>query len=364
NEIIEGDDLPMRHIIKLMEKGEQYTISNHKAWRAKQKAMEKRYGTFEEAYDTLPQMLNILKSRNPRTYVAVQDRESIRPPNYLVMQRAFFAFGACIHVFQCSRQVLCVDGTFLTGKYRGQILIAVGADANNQIIQVGFAFVESENYESWLWFLQHLKWGVVQKRTSICIIHDRNADLLKAIKELQEDGDGAYYWPDMHSRWCMRHMGANFFKQFNSRRLMNMFKRLCKANQSTKFDELWKQLDEGTRTHIRSKQTNNNSQDVHVPQALEPIDDLIPSNGKKRRSSKNIKCFTHWIECEPNDKSALLHDTNGARHGIMTTNLAEAYNAVLRKLRPLPLIAIVKRHYAQDNDVDEDEAGRGVATNV
>uniref|UniRef100_A0A0E0DB97 Aminotransferase-like plant mobile domain-containing protein n=1 Tax=Oryza meridionalis TaxID=40149 RepID=A0A0E0DB97_9ORYZ len=146
----------------------------------------------------------------------------------------------------------------------------------------------------------------------------------------------------MHSRWCMRHMGANFFKQFNSRQLMNMFKRLCKANQPTKFDELWKQLDEGTRTHIRSKQTNNNPQDVHVPQALEPMDDLIPSNGKKRRSSKNIKCFTHWIECEPNDKWALLHDTNGARHGIMTTNLAEAYNAVLHKLRPLPLTAFVE----------------------
>nr|AAS98456.1 hypothetical protein [Oryza sativa Japonica Group] len=273
-EIIEGDDTACAAHNKTG--GESY----HKAWRAKQKAMEKIYGTFEEAYDTLPHMLNILKRRNPGTYVAVQDRESIYPPNYLVMQRAFFAFGACIHAFQCSRPVLCVDSTFLTGKYRGQILTAVGADANNQIIPVAFAFVESENYESWLWFLQHLKWGVVQKRTSICIIHDGNAGLLKAIKELQEDGDGAYYWPDMHSRWCMQHMGDNFFKQFNSPRLMNMFKRLYKENQSTKFDELWKQLDEGTRTHIRSKQTNNNPQD--------------------------------------------------------------AYNAILRKLRPLPLTAIVE----------------------
>ncbi|KAF0902633.1 hypothetical protein E2562_018264 [Oryza meyeriana var. granulata] len=43
------------------------------------------------------------------------------------------------------------------GKYRGQILTIVGADANNQIIPVAFAFVKSENYDSWLWFLQHLK---------------------------------------------------------------------------------------------------------------------------------------------------------------------------------------------------------------
>ena len=45
--------------------------------------------------------------------------------------------------------MLCVDGTFLTGKYKGQILTAIGQDGKNQIAPLAFAFVESENTESW-----------------------------------------------------------------------------------------------------------------------------------------------------------------------------------------------------------------------
>ena len=35
-----------------------------------------------------------------------------------------------------------VDGTFLTGQYRGQILTAIGVDGNNQIIPLAMEFVE------------------------------------------------------------------------------------------------------------------------------------------------------------------------------------------------------------------------------
>jgi hypothetical protein len=52
------------------------------------------------------------------------------------------------------RPVLCVDGTFLKAKYKGQILTAIGQDGNNQIVPLAFAFVESENTKSWLWFFQ------------------------------------------------------------------------------------------------------------------------------------------------------------------------------------------------------------------
>ena len=37
-----------------------------------------------------------------------------------------------------------------------------------------------------------------------------------------------------------------------------------------------------------------------------------------------------------------MHDTHGARYGVMTTNLAESYNFVLRGNRALPLTAIVE----------------------
>ena len=45
----------------------------------------------------------------------------------------------------------------------------------------------------------------------------------------------------------MRHLGANFFKQFRNKDLMNMFKRLCNQNQQRKFEALLKIPDERTR---------------------------------------------------------------------------------------------------------------------
>ena len=82
--------------------------------------------------------------------------------------------------------MLCIDGTFLTGKYKGTILTAIGVDCNNQIIPITFAFVESENTESWYWFLERVKWHVVVERPGVCLISDRHSGLLAAIEGMQK----------------------------------------------------------------------------------------------------------------------------------------------------------------------------------
>lgn len=64
--------------------------------------------------------------------------------------------------------------------------------------------------------------------------------------------------------------------------------------------------------------------------------------GTRRRVGRQIKNFQQWIEHEPLERWSLLHDTHGARYGVMTTNLAETYNFVLRGNRALPLTAIVE----------------------
>jgi len=43
----------------------QYKISYAKAWRAKQKMFEMRFGTYEASYDNLPHMLSAIVQRNP-----------------------------------------------------------------------------------------------------------------------------------------------------------------------------------------------------------------------------------------------------------------------------------------------------------
>ena len=143
-------------------------------------------------------MLDILNERNHGTYTAF--KESVYNGQANVFRRAFFSLGPCIESFKHCRPVLCVDGTFLTGKYKGQILTAIGVDANQQILPLAFAFVESENKESWLWFLRHLKISAVQDRPNICHIHDQHASLLLAIKSMQEEADEPIPWPDLQSR--------------------------------------------------------------------------------------------------------------------------------------------------------------------
>ena len=87
---------------------------------------EMRFGTYEASYDNLPRMLSQ------------------------------------------------VDGTFFTGRYKGQILTAIGVDCNNQIVPLAFAFVENENLDSWYWFLERVKVHVVAARPDVWLISDRH----------------------------------------------------------------------------------------------------------------------------------------------------------------------------------------------
>jgi hypothetical protein len=41
-----------------------------------------------------------------------------------------------------------IDGTFLIGKYRGTLLIAISCNTNNKLIPLAFALVERENNDN------------------------------------------------------------------------------------------------------------------------------------------------------------------------------------------------------------------------
>jgi hypothetical protein len=47
-------------------------------------------------------------------------------------------------------------------------------DDNYQIVTLAFAFVESENTESWLWFFRQQKIAIVKDKPNMCILHDRH----------------------------------------------------------------------------------------------------------------------------------------------------------------------------------------------
>jgi hypothetical protein len=50
-----------------------------------------------------------------------------------------------VEVFKHCCNLLSIDGTFLTGKYKCIMLIAIGIDAGHQLMTLAFAIVEKEN---------------------------------------------------------------------------------------------------------------------------------------------------------------------------------------------------------------------------
>ena len=149
------------------------------------------------------------------------------------------------------------------------VLTAIGIDCNKQIVHITFAFVENENTESWYWFLERLKNHVVVGRPNVCFISDRHAGLLAAIRQQQEGSPfSPPIWLDVVSRWCVRHMAANFYERFKNKDLMNLFKQLCTQNQQRKFDALWGIIDDMSAELLKSQASSSNRRRSKVPKHL------------------------------------------------------------------------------------------------
>ncbi|CAH9078324.1 unnamed protein product [Cuscuta epithymum] len=105
-------------------------ISYLKAWRAKEKALNKLRGNPEESYNFLPHFFNIVKQTNPGSYLQLKVNED----NTFLY--AFMAMDASIKGWQHCRPVIVVDGTFLTGRYGGTLLTASTQDACGKLLAI------------------------------------------------------------------------------------------------------------------------------------------------------------------------------------------------------------------------------------
>ena len=52
------------------------------------------------------------------------------------------------------RPIIGLDGCFLKGIIKGQVLIVVRKDAMNQMYPIAWAVTDKENKVNWKWFLQ------------------------------------------------------------------------------------------------------------------------------------------------------------------------------------------------------------------
>ena len=70
---------------------------------------------------------------------------------------------------------------FLKGLMKGQLLVALGRDGNNQMFPIAWAVVDKETNESWSWFIENLQanlcigdglgWAIVSDMQKVCNFH-------------------------------------------------------------------------------------------------------------------------------------------------------------------------------------------------
>jgi hypothetical protein len=109
--------------------------------------------------------------------------------------------------FAHCKPIISVDVTFLTGKYKGMLMIVVGMTVENQLLPLAFALVEGENNKSWKWFLGLVRKQVLGPDRHVCMILDRHLSLLNGAKDHLEG------YPPLIHRWCSHHFAANISKK-------------------------------------------------------------------------------------------------------------------------------------------------------
>ncbi|XP_010532362.1 PREDICTED: uncharacterized protein LOC104808385 [Tarenaya hassleriana] len=126
-------------------------------------------------------------------------------------EEVFDRFYICFHVLRdtwkkCCRPIIGLDGCFLKWELKGELLAAVGRDANNGIYPIAWAVVRIENIENWLWFIQKLKSDLdLGEGEKLTITSDKQKGLLNAV---------ACELPFAEHRMCTRHVYANWRKTY------------------------------------------------------------------------------------------------------------------------------------------------------
>ncbi|XP_060960983.1 uncharacterized protein LOC133031490 [Cannabis sativa] len=149
-------------------------MSYEKAWRCREKGLMYSRGTPAAAYSQLPGYFYVLEQKNPGTITDIITEDNR-------FKYCFWSLAACRRGFKFCRPVISIDGTFLKTRFGGTILVAVAYDANNQLFPIAFAIVDSENHDSWKYFLQKLKEAIGEVE-NLVFVSDRHQSIEHAVE--------------------------------------------------------------------------------------------------------------------------------------------------------------------------------------
>ncbi|XP_021849546.1 uncharacterized protein [Spinacia oleracea] len=206
------------------------------------------------------------------------------------------------------RPILGVDGCHLRGPYPGILLTAVGKDGNNNIFPVAWAVVETENADTWTWFLELLVKDIEPVKDAVTWVHERE-------EEMDDDNADVTYMsdrqkglleafrivvPNADTRYCCRYIWANFKLKFPREAYRESFWKAARASTNHHFDKY-----------------------------MADIKDLNPEAFGYLNSIPVIHWSRHGF-------------SSGEKSGMLLNNCCESFNHVLKEAREKPILSLME----------------------
>ncbi|KAA0063206.1 MuDRA-like transposase [Cucumis melo var. makuwa] len=184
---------------------------------------------------------------------------------------------------------LVMDGTFLKNKYRGQFIVAVCLDGNNQIYPLAFGVVDRETYDLIQWFLEKLK-GAIGEVPNLGFVTDQKTCFSKGISSVF-----LFAFHDL----CVQHLSQNLHDKYKNETVATLFYNASITYGESTFLEAWRNIL------------------------------AFPNGSGKYLNDVGIARWSR-VHC------------SRRRYNMMTTNIAESMNYILKEPRDLPIASFLE----------------------
>nr|KAJ0219374.1 hypothetical protein LSAT_V11C300103230 [Lactuca sativa] len=219
-EMIRKPNLKCKEMQAIIQSRFHCKVSWSKCYRAKCRAISLIDGKLSHHYEKVWDYGHELMRSNPGSIIKIF--VTVNPDNTTTFHIMYTCFKAIKEGWKVGcRRVIGLDGSFLKGQCKGELLTAIGKDENNHVYPIAWAIVEIENKPKWQWFLEILHDDLeLQGGLDLCVISDQHKGLLEAVNVVL---------PYVEHRQCARHVYANFIKVFSGIEFKNMFWTVAKS---------------------------------------------------------------------------------------------------------------------------------------
>ncbi|OMO89218.1 Transposase, MuDR, plant [Corchorus capsularis] len=223
-------------IIKDVRRKYGFGLSFSMVRRATKEVFDQVIQNYSKEFGMLWDYAEAIRASNPGSTVKLKVHHE-EGQSACVFDRFYVCFDALKKgMLDGNRPFIGLDGCWLKSLTKGELLVAVGRDGNNQMYPFAWALVQGENQYTWKWFIELLieELDIVQDGMGWTVMGDQHKGLDKAIVELL---------PKAEHRYCARHVYVNFYHRgFKGEEMRQAFWKIAHANTIREYEAAMDEL--------------------------------------------------------------------------------------------------------------------------